>query len=357
MKKSKLNQIKLGNRVLNQFSKPYIIAEIGVNHEGSINNAKEMIQKAKEGGADAVKFQSYKAEKLASKYSPAYWDTNKEKTTSQYQLFKKYDHFNKNNYIDLSSYCKTINIDFSSTPFDLEAVDYLDPLVPYYKISSSDITNLPLLKKVARKKKPILLSTGASNIKEIEFARNTIMELGCKQIILMHCILNYPTKNNNANLRMLRGIKKKFPDNLIGYSDHTLPNIVDNPIIIAWMLGAVVIEKHFTNNKSLNGNDHYHSMDFNDLKKTIRSIDNIYEMLGDSDEKVVIESEKISRLNARRSIFMANNLKYGDVIKEKDIIAKRPGIGLSPLHWDKVIGKKIKSDISEDQLLNFDDIE
>ena len=168
----KNSKIKLGNKIVSKKSLPYIIAEIGVNHECSLQMAKKLIYLAKKGGADAAKFQTYKAHLITSKYAKSYWDTKKEKTKSQFELFKKYDFFEKQHYEELSSYCKKLKIEFISTPFDIEAVDMLDKLVKFYKISSSDITNFPLLKKIASKKKPVILSTGASTLKEIRQALN-----------------------------------------------------------------------------------------------------------------------------------------------------------------------------------------
>ena len=261
-----MNRIKLGNRIIYENSKPYIIAEIGVNHECSISKAKKLIFKAKMGGADAAKFQTYKAELITSKNSPSYWDTKKEKTKSQFKLIKKYDHFDKSDNVELFKYCKSLHIDFASTPFDHKAVDMLDPLVSYFKVSSSDITNYPLLKKIASKKKPILLSTGASNISEIRNAVTLLNSYKCKNIVIMHCILSYPAKDQNANLGMITDLKEKFPKNIIGYSDHTLPNKEMTNMYTSYVLGAKVLEKHFTLNKNAKGNDHYHSMDFKDLK-------------------------------------------------------------------------------------------
>ena len=174
-------QIDLGSRLLDSSSLPYVIAEIGVNHEGSIDQAKHLIDLAKEGGADAAKFQSYKADTLASKNSPSYWDTTKESTKSQHELFSKYDNFGPDDYSLLADHCRNVGIDFVSTPFDFEAIDFLDPLVPFFKIASSDITNFPFLRYVASKNKPVLLSTGASTIGEIDAAVHILAEAGCQQ--------------------------------------------------------------------------------------------------------------------------------------------------------------------------------
>ena len=351
----KNNKIKLGNKIISNQSLPYIIAEIGVNHECSIKMAKKMIYLAKKGGADAAKFQTYKAELITSKFAKGYWDTKKEKIKNQFQLFKKYDLFEKKHYQELSDYCKKIKIEFMSTPFDIEAVDMLDKLVRFYKISSSDITNFPLLKKIASKKKPVILSTGASTLKEIKQALNCLKKNKCKNIVLLHCILNYPTHNKDANLNMISSLKKKFPKNLIGYSDHTLPSKEMKNLTTAYILGARVIEKHFTINKKMTGNDHYHSMDIKDLKKFKDELDYLQTIVG-KKEKTFLKSEKKSRKFARRSIVAKNFIKKNQLIKLSDLICKRPGTGLEPAKLSLIIGKKAKRNLVEDQIITKKDI-
>tara|TARA_B100000686_G_C16806352_1_gene991066 strand:+ start:15554 stop:16627 length:1074 start_codon:yes stop_codon:yes gene_type:complete len=352
-----LKNIKLGNRLITPNDKPYIIAEIGVNHEGSIDKAKMLIDQAKAGGADAAKFQSYKAETIASKNSPAYWDTSKESITSQYELFKKYDVFNSSDYIELAKYCNKREIDFVSTPFDDLAVDFLDPIVTFFKIASADLTNTPFLRKIAKKNKPIILSTGACNIKEINNSVQLLERQGCRDIVLAHCILNYPTKINNAHLRMIIGLKKSYPNYIIGYSDHTLPDLEMTSLTTAWILGALVIEKHFTDDKSLPGNDHYHAMDQKDLERFVNRVNKIHTLLGEKTNKTSIETENISRLNARRSIVLKNDLKSGDILREEHLTYKRPGTGISPLHWDNIIGSRILIDLKKDQLIKWEYLE
>ena len=222
-------------------TKPYFIAEAGVNHEGSLEEAKKLINAAKEGGADAIKFQTYKANKIASKNSPSYWNLKKEKTKSQFELFSKYDFFDEKHYEILFKYCKKKKIEFMSTPFDIDAVNFLNPLLNVFKISSSDITNFPLIDEIRKKRKPIILSTGASTLKEIKDALRLIKK-SVKKIILMHCILNYPTKNEDANLNMITSLKKEFPDCIIGYSDHTLPSKDMQNLLTSYLLGGKVIE-------------------------------------------------------------------------------------------------------------------
>lgn len=341
------------NKFLNfsNLSRPYFIAEIGVNHEGSMLRAKKLIDHAKEGGADAVKFQTYKAEKIAIRESPYYWDIKKEKTKTQFDLFSKYDKFDYKHYKSLSLYCKKKKIEFLSTPFDLEAVNFLSPLVRMFKISSSDITNLPLLEAVASKKKTTILSTGASSISEIKQAVK-ILSKKVNKIILMHCILNYPTTDKDANLNMIKSLQLEFPQCISGYSDHTLPlNNMQN-LITAYLFGAKVIEKHFTLDKMQKGNDHYHSLNKSDLKEYLKKTKSIYATLGLSEKKF-LRSEIKSRKNARRSIVINKTILRGYKLKKSDLICKRPATGISPMQIKKVIGKKVNKNLKADTILNW----
>ena len=348
--------IKLGSTTVTPTGRPYVIAEIGVNHEGSLPTAKQLIELAHQGGAHAAKFQSYKANTLASKQSPAYWDTTKEATLSQHELFQKYDNFGAAEYIELAAHAKKVGIDFISTPFDDEAVDYLAPLVSFYKIASADITNIPLLRRVARTGKPVVLSTGASTLDEVDGALKTLGTAGAADIALLHCILNYPCEDINAHVRMIGGLQDRYPNHIIGYSDHTVPDAEMTAMSIAYAMGAVVLEKHFTHDKSLPGNDHYHAMDVNDLSRFMKRINTIADMLGEQRDKHPISTEDIARLNARRSIVIAKNLPAGHVVTEADITYKRPGTGVSPLHWDEVIGMRTKKALNEDDVLTWDDL-
>lgn len=339
----------------------FFIAEIGVNYYdiaaqrkiGLLEAAKLMIDEAVGAGLDAVKFQTYKAEKLASVHSRAYWDTNEEPTLSQYELFKKFDLFGFEEYKALAEYCKERNIFFLSTPFDYDSADFLEPIVPAYKISSSDITNIPFIKHIAKKGKPVLLSTGASDIDEIKTAVSTIAEEGVKDIVVMHCVLEYPTPYEHANLNMILSLKKEFPDKFIGYSDHTKPDECADVIKTAWLLGAVFVEKHFTLDKSLKGNDHYHSMDPQDAQKIKKGMEFIKVIRGDSFKKC-LDSEAVSRLNARRSIVADVDIMEGSIITREMITFKRPGTGISPANVDNVIGRKAKVNIKRDTILQYD---
>ncbi len=332
--------------------KPYIIAEAGVNHEGSLETALRMIRDAAEAGANAIKFQMYKAERLASQISPAYWDQSKEVACSQYDLFKRYDRFGEREFLRLAREAKEYEIDFIVTPFDNIAADILEPIVVAYKISSSDITNTPFLRHVARKQKPIMLSTGASSVSEIYQAVEAIRSEGNSSIALLHCVLNYPTEYENANLAAIQTMLSVFPDYVIGYSDHTLPDRMNDVITAAWLMGARIIEKHFTYDKTLQGNDHYHSMDRQDLAKLVTQLDFVKTIAG-SPVIGCQPSEEIARRNARRSLVSTRRIELGEVIREEDITCKRPGTGIPPSFLEHVIGGTALAYIEEDEVLQY----
>lgn len=334
----------------NKIYQPYIIAEIGVNHEGSMEIAKLLVDEAKEGGADAVKFQSYKAETLASKDSPSYWDTDEEPTTSQYELFKKHDGFWIDEMRELKEYCDSIAIEFMSTPFDIESADFLNEMMDVYKISSSDLTNKPFIEYLCKFNKPIILSTGASSLHEIQEAVSWIEKFG-NPLSLLHCVLNYPTPDENANLGMILDLKAKFPDKIIGYSDHTLPK--DMKVCeTATMLGAVIVEKHFTHDKTLPGNDHYHAMDKDDLKIYRKNLKRTFEILG-SFKVEALEDEAPARNNARRSLVAIKDIPKGKVIEASDLTFKRPAHGVSPKFINDIVGQTAIEEIKEDTVLQW----
>ena len=314
--------------------------------------AKLMVKEAKEAGIHAVKFQTYKASTLAAKQSPYYWDIKEEPTKSQYELFKKFDMFGYEEYKELSTYCKNINIEFLSTAFDVESADYLEPLMNVYKISSSDLSNLPFIEYQAKKNKPILLSAGASNEEEIDKAIATIRKVNSQPIVLLHCVLEYPTPYEHANLNKIVSLKNKYKDIFIGYSDHTKPDECYDTIKTAYNLGALVIEKHFTLDKTLKGNDHYHAMDPKDAKKIIEGIKFIDTIRGTYELKC-LESEKVARSNARRSIVSLGEIKKGTKISKENLTFKRPGTGISPSEIDNILGRTAKIDIQDDTILSY----
>lgn len=341
-----------------------LIAEIGVNYYDiakklnitPMQAAKLMIDQAKDAGIHAVKFQTYKADTLAAKNSPYYWDIKEEPTKSQHELFKKFDLFGYNEYKELSIYANNKGIEFLSTAFDFESADYLNELMKVYKISSSDLSNLPFIEYQAKKNKPILLSIGASNEDEIEKAIATIRKVNSQPLVLLHCVLEYPTPYEHANLNKIVSLKEKYANReniIIGYSDHTKPDECYDVQKTAYSLGAVVIEKHYTLDKTLKGNDHYHAMDPIDAKRILEGIQFI-EDLGGSYELKCLDSELKARSNARRSIVSLGDIKAGSVITKEMLTYKRPGTGISPTDIDKIIGKVAKEDIKDDTIISYD---
>lgn len=341
--------------------KPYVIAEMGVNFYDTarvlgispLEAAKLYIDKAAEAGIDCAKFQSYKANTIVSKNSPAYWDTTKEPTKTQYELFLKFDSFGEAEYRELCDYTHKKGMDFTSTPFDYASADYLYDMVDFYKISSSDLSNLPFVEYIGGKGKPVYMSVGAAYISEVDEAVRVLKKAGCRDIVLFHCVLSYPTAPENANLRVIQTLKKVFPDVRVGFSDHVAPDDTMMTLATAYLMGAEVIEKHFTLDKSLIGNDHYHAGDPEDFKRAIKNFHWIDTVLG-AEEKTVLKCEEIPRREARRSLVLTRDMKAGEVIRKEDLMPKRPGTGISPKYTDIVIGRKILTDAFEDTILTWD---
>ena len=345
-----LDLFRRNNFCNNEVRVPYIIAEAGVNHEGSIDLARRLIDEAKDGGANAIKFQTYRANTLASKHSPPYWNRNNESTDSQYKLFQKYDKFWRDEFQIIKEHCVLVDIDFMSTPFDLKSADFLDDMVDVFKVSSSDITNKPFIEYLCEFGKPIILSTGASYLHEVQEA---VQWIDSKEVsvALLHCILNYPTDNENAHLGMIKDLQWKFPDKIIGYSDHTLPGNM-KVLEMATMLGAVILEKHFTHDKTLPGNDHYHSMDKGDLKRFKENLKQMLIILGDQN-KYSLPSELPARENARRSLVATRDIPVNNAVSTADLTWKRPGQGISPRNIEEVIGKSTIREIAEDEVIQW----
>lgn len=342
-------------------NKPYIIAEMGVNffdtaremNISPLDAAKLYIDKAAEVGIDCAKFQSYKAGTIVSKNSPAYWDITKEPTKTQYELFLKYDSFGKAEYRELCDYTHKKGMDFTSTPFDYESADYLEDMVDFYKISSSDLSNTPFIKYIGSKGKPVYMSVGAAYLSEVDIAIRALKEAGCKDIVIFHCVLSYPTAPKDANLRIIETLKRDFPDVRVGFSDHVAPDDTMMTLATAYLLGAEVIEKHFTLDKTLLGNDHYHAGNPEDFKKAIANFKLINTILG-STEKTVLDCEVVPRREARRSLVLTRDMKEGEIIQEKDLIPKRPGTGISPQYIEIIVGRKVVRDLQEDTILTWD---
>lgn len=342
-------------------NKPYVIAEMGVNFYDTarvlnitpLEAAKLYIDAAANVGINCAKFQSYKADTIVSKNSPAYWDTTKEPTKTQYELFLKHDGFGKEEYKELCDYTHAKGMDFTSTPFDYVSADYLEKMVDFYKISSSDLSNLPFIRYIGAKGKPVYISVGAAYLSEVDTAVRILKEVGCKDIVIFHCVLSYPTVPKNANLRIIETLKKVFPDVRVGFSDHVAPDPTMMTLATAYLLGAEVIEKHFTLDKTLPGNDHYHAGNPEDFKKAIANFEWIDTVLG-SPEKTVLKCEQVSRREARRSLVLTREMKAGDVIQPDDVMPKRPGTGISPEYAEIVIGRKVTRDLEEDTILTWD---
>lgn len=340
----------------------YLIAEVGVNYYEiaeqngltPLDGAKLMIAEASKAGADAVKFQTYKAETLVRVDSPGSWDRNDIPIETQYELFKLYDHFGVDEYRELAKCCVENGIEFMSTPFDSESVDYLDEFMNVYKISSSDISNIPLMTQIAKKNKPIIMSVGASDVEEIDSAVQLIKKYNDKQLTILHCVLEYPTPYEHANLSKIRSLVERYPDAIIGYSDHTKPDENMDVLKTAYLYGAKVIEKHFTLDKNIKKkNDHFHSMDTADLAKAKAGIEFMKSISG-SPELKCLDSEIHTRDSVRRSAVALVDIKKGEILSPEMIIFKRPGNGLSPKETESIIGKAAKADIKKDDVLRGD---
>jgi N,N'-diacetyllegionaminate synthase len=331
-------------------SNVFIIAEAGVNHNGSIENAKRLIEKAKESGADAVKFQTFKAEKVMSRYAEKaeYQKQSTGADETQLDMVKKlelsFDEFNM-----LKNYCDKVGIRFMSTPFDHDSIEFLDKLgMEIWKIPSGEITNLPYLIRIAQLKKPVILSTGMSTMEDINNAIVVLKENGVGELTVLHCTTEYPTPFSDVNLKAMLSIKEKFNVN-VGYSDHTKG--IEVPIA-ASALGALVIEKHFTLDNTMEGPDHKASLEPDELKKMVDSIRHIELALG-SGVKEPAKSEIKNIKIARKSIIAKKGIKAGEAFTEENLTVKRPGNGISPMKWFEVIGEIAVRDFEEDELIEL----
>ncbi|MBB6454540.1 N-acetylneuraminate synthase [Salirhabdus euzebyi] len=347
--------IKFNGKEIKNFSEPYIIAEIGANHNGDIGLAKKMIDIAKEKGVDAVKFQSWSKSSINSKkvYQDNYFLADDYRNRSDHTLESIIEAYSigKEEQKELKEYCDKVGVTFSSTPFSNAEVDFLvDELdVEFIKVASMDLNNLPFLDYMARKGKPIILSTGLSTIAEVDEAVRTIISAGNDKIVILHCVSIYPPKNEEVNLNNIDMLRNLY--NLpTGYSDHTIG--VTAPIL-SIAKGTCLIEKHFTLDKNMEGWDHKVSADPNELEIMVRECKNAYKMLG-SYYKYVNESQE--RKDAfRRSIVTTRDIKEGEIITEEDLEFKRPGTGIEPKYKDFIIGKRAKRNIQFDEIIKISD--
>lgn len=330
--------------------KTLIIAEIGVNHNGDIALAKEMIAAAKECGADIAKFQTGYAEKVISKFAPKadYQTKNTGTEESQLEMVKKLllpvDAF-----YEIKAYCGKLGIEFLSTPFDLDSIDFLERLdMSVWKIPSGEVTNLPYLIKIAKTGRPIIMSTGMCNMQEVETAVHYLKEYGADDIRLLHCTTEYPAPFEEINLRAMNALREKFHVP-VGYSDHSKG--IEVPIA-AVAMGACVIEKHFTLDRNMPGPDHKASLEPAELKAMVSAIRNIEMALG-TGEKTVSVSEQKNMIVARKSIVAKKRIKQGESFSEENITTKRPGSGISPMKWFDVLGTAAIRDFEEDELIEL----
>ncbi len=331
-------------------SRIFIIAEAGVNHNGDMNIAKKLIDAASEAGADAVKFQTFKAENLVCKNAKkaAYQLETTDKSESQYDMLRKLE-LTREQHIELIEYCKTRHIMFLSTPFDIESLLLLVELgLPIIKIPSGEITNLPYLWAVAKQKKKVILSTGMSDLEEVKDAVKVLKDNGTEDITVLHCNTQYPTPMEDVNLKAMATMKDEL-EIPIGYSDHTQG--IEVPIA-AVAMGATVIEKHFTLDKNMDGPDHKASLEPDELKCMVQAIRNIEKALG-SDKKEVTASEVQNRDVVRKSIVAACKIQKGKCFSERNLTTKRPGTGINPMRWDEVIGQIAARDYEADEMIDL----
>ena len=344
--------VKIADKIIGEGEPCFIIAEAGVNHNGDIELAKELIDAARNAGADAVKFQTFKAEKVVTQNAEkAEYQKETTEKGSQYEMIKKLE-LTEEDFNDLADYAKKKNIVFLSSPFDKESVDLLDEInVPVFKVASGEITNFPLLTHIAKKGKPIILSTGMTTLGEVEEALNVIRSEGVEDIILLHCVSDYPAKMKDVNIRAMETLKHAFKLP-VGFSDHTLGITVP---IAAVALGACVVEKHFTLDKNLPGPDHKASLEPNELKEMVKAIRDVEKALGDGIKRPTENEDEVKRV-VRRSIVARVDIPDGTIITGDMIEVKRPGTGIEPKYMKMVVGKRAKINIKKDDLITWNEL-
>jgi len=336
-------KIKIGDKLVGEGEPVFVVAEAGSNHDGKLTQAKKLVDVAANAGADAVKFQTFSADKIVAKTGPkaGYMKKVSEKE-SVYEIFKRIE-FPRKWHREIAEHAGKKGLIFLSSPFDEEAVDLLDELdVPAFKVASGELTNLPLIGYMARKGKPLIVSTGAATMDEVGKAVSVIKRAGNKKIVLLHCVANYPASPEDANLLAMGALKQKFKLP-VGYSDHTLG--IAAPLA-ATALGAVMIEKHFTLSRKLSGPDHFYAIEPNELKTMVDGIRAVEKMRGAPTKKPVKAELEIRKL-ARRSIFAKVDIPAGTVIRKEMLVTLRPAIGLEPKYLESIVGKKAKRAIKQ----------
>ena len=343
----------IGGHPVGPGSPPFVIAEAGVHHGNDVGVAKEYIRAARGAGAHAIKFQTYKASRLATRWAPAYWDAGPAKT--QHEIFAERDKLVEDDYRELFAYAAEVGIVMMSTPFDDESAVMLDRLgMPAFKIASADLTDWPLLRAVAELGKPMILSTGASRLDEV---REVVERLSPYEVplALLHCTLAYPTPLDAANLLRITELRRAFGELVIGYSDHTQPQDSELACPLSVALGARIVEKHFTLDPTLPGDDHYHAVDPEGLARLVRGCADAWRMTAEYAELGDVEAA--ARERARRSIVAARRIEKGDVLGADAIDFKRPGTGVSPMRVDEVLGRTARRAFQADELIQVEDLE
>lgn len=349
-----MRTIQVGNRRIGEGCPVFVIAEAGCNHENDFARACEMVTAAAEAGADAIKFQSFTPETLVTRDAKKFWDIPGPGATQYEECVDAQPRFTREQYQELIALAARHGILFFSTPSDETWADFLDGLeVQLFKIASMDLTHLPLLRHVARKRKPLILSTGASSIAEVREAVKVIQAEGHDALVLLHCISLYPTQPAQVHLGMIRHLAQEFPACVIGYSDHTLPTTLLLVPVLAVAVGAVVIEKHFTFDRSRPGYDHAISADYAGFKRMVQDIRQVEQMLGDQVKAPLPEEER-TRQFGRRSLVAAQDIPQGATIRPSMLAVKRPGTGIEPKLLEQVVGKVAVRHVRQDQVMTWD---
>jgi N-acetylneuraminate synthase len=343
----------LGGYPVGPDSPPFVIAEAGVHHGNSVKLAKDYIRSARRAGAHAIKFQTYKASRLTTRWAPAYWDVEPGKT--QHDIFAERDKLGEHDYREMFAYAAEVGIVLMSTPFDDESAVMLDRMgMPAFKIASADLTNWPLVRAVAEFGKPMILSTGASRLAEVRQVVDRLSPYGMP-LALLHCTLAYPTPLVAANLLRITELRRAFGDFVIGYSDHTQPQDSELACPLSVALGARIVEKHFTLDPLLPDDDHYHAVDPEGLARLVKGCADAWRMTAEYAE--LTEVEEAARERARRSIVAARKIEKGDVLGVDDIDFKRPGTGVSPMKVDEVLGRTARRAFELDELIRVEDLD
>jgi len=345
-------QVIIGNKIIGAKNPCFIIAEAGINHNGNFVLAKKLIDNAVKAGADAIKFQTFKTENIVTLTAEKAEYQKDIIDESQYKMLKKFE-LSDDDFWNLFNYAKKSGIIFLSSPFDEESVDFLDKIgVPAFKVPSGEITNFPLLKKIGQKSKPVILSTGMATLGEVEDALNYLYKQGIKEIILLHCTTSYPAPVKSVNLRAMETLRCAF-QMPVGFSDHTTGIIIS---IAAVSMGACVIEKHFTLDKTLPGPDHKASLEPRELIALVKGVRDVESALGNGI-KTPNEVEKGIKMIARKSIVARRNINKGDILTEENLTMKRPGTGIEPKFLESILHKRARVFIQRDQVIQWDMLE